>query len=51
MAGEAGSTVSWYCVSETSSMRPPFRSIDPLMRGVAISTRGDAAMAASRVWV
>ena len=49
IAGDFGSTVSRYCVSDRSSTRPPRSEIEPASRGVSIRTRGVAAITASRV--
>src|SRR4029077_13684932 len=49
MWGDPGSTVSWYLMSERSSMRPPLSGIDPATLGVSMRTRGEAASASSRV--
>src|SRR3954467_6314782 len=48
MVGLLGSTVSWYCLSDTSSMRAPRRLIEPPTAGVSMVTRGERATAASR---
>src|SRR4029079_13093180 len=48
MAGDFGSTVSRYCTSERSSMRPPLSPIEPFRRGVSIGTRAVWAMTLSR---
>src|SRR5689334_3570177 len=53
IGGDAGSTVSRYCVSVRSSIWPPLSEIEPPSRGVSSRTRGDAFSAASResCWV
>src|SRR3954463_12673069 len=51
MAGEFGSTVSRNLVSAMSSRRAPFSEMLPLMRGVSILMRGEAATAASRLTI
>jgi len=51
IGGDFGSTVSRYCTSARSSMRAPFKAMLPVKRGVSILTRGEAAIAASRLTV